>query len=188
MIIDAEKHTGPTLCDQNDNRITPLGAFLRTTRLDELPQFFNVLKGEMSIIGPRPEREFFIKKYNREFPNFEKRLAVKAGITGLAQVLGKYTTYPEDKLMFDLFYIKNYSILLDLKILLLTMRTMLLKSKSQGVEESQKVVFDQFSENKKDYKVLERNYQLKEITGRNKGKIKSHSYNEGIHLKSDVFR
>ena len=133
MIVDAEKMTGPVLATDKDPRITPVGRVLRSTRLDELPQLFNVLKGDMSIVGPRPERDYFIKEFTKEMPEFRYRTAVKAGITGLAQVLGKYTTTPEDKLKYDLMYIKNYSLLLDFKILIQTVKVIFIKESSQGV-------------------------------------------------------
>lgn len=135
MILNAEKHTGPVLATDKDPRITPLGSFLRSTRIDELPQLFNVLFGHMSIVGPRPERQFFIDQFKQYIPDFEYRLAVKAGITGLAQVLGKYTTTPEDKLRYDLLYIRNYSFLLDMRIMLQTIKIMFMKASSQGVAE-----------------------------------------------------
>lgn len=135
MVVDAEEMTGPVLATEKDSRITPMGAFLRATRIDELPQFFNVLAGDMSIIGPRPERRFFIEQFEKDIPEFSHRLAVKAGITGLAQVMGKYTTAPKDKLRFDLIYIRNYSFLLDLKIFFQTIRIMFMKAASKGVAE-----------------------------------------------------
>lgn len=134
MIVDAEKNTGPVLAKEKDSRIIPFGAFMRATRIDELPQLFNVLLGDMSIVGPRPERRYFIEKFKQDIPHFQYRVTVKAGITGLAQVLGKYTTSPKDKLTFDLFYIRNYSLLLDIKILFETIKTMLMKSSSQGLK------------------------------------------------------
>ncbi|MCX7748524.1 MAG: sugar transferase [Clostridia bacterium] len=135
MVVDAEKNTGPVLATDKDNRVTKIGSFLRSTRIDELPQFFNVLFGDMSIVGPRPERQFFIDQFVKDIPEFEYRLTVKAGITGLAQVLGKYTTLPEDKLRFDLFYIRNYSFLLDMKIIFQTVKIMFMKVSSQGIKE-----------------------------------------------------
>ncbi len=135
MVMNAEKLTGPVLATDKDPRITPLGGFLRATRIDELPQLFNVLFGHMSIVGPRPERQFFIDQFKQYIPDFEYRLAVKAGITGLAQVLGKYTTTPEDKLRYDLLYIRNYSFLLDLRIMLQTIKILFMKASSQGVSE-----------------------------------------------------
>lgn len=135
MIVNAEKKTGPVLAYDRDPRITPLGRFLRASRLDELPQLFNVLKGDMSIVGPRPERQHFINEFTKDIPHFKYRIMVKAGVTGLAQVLGKYTTSPEDKARFDLLYIRNYSLWLDLKIMLRTLKVVFLKDKSSGVKE-----------------------------------------------------
>lgn len=135
MIVNAEKKTGPVLAYDRDPRITPLGRFLRASRLDELPQLFNVLKGDMSIVGPRPERQHFINEFTKDIPHFKYRIMVKAGVTGLAQVLGKYTTSPEDKARFDLLYIRNYSLWLDLKIMLRTFKVVFLKDKSSGVKE-----------------------------------------------------
>lgn len=122
MIVDAEKETGAVWQMENDPRITKVGKFLRATRIDELPQLINVLKGEMSLIGPRPEREIFIQKFCESNPDFKYRVNVKPGITGLAQVLGKYNSTPDDKLRYDLLYIRNYSFLLDIKILFLTIK------------------------------------------------------------------
>src|SRR5699024_9240591 len=130
---DAEKYTGPVLAEDKDPRITSVGNFLRSTRLDEIPQLFNVLKGDMSIVGPRPEREYFIDMFTKTIPEFKYRTNVKAGITGLAQVLRKYTTTPEDKLRYDLLYIKKYSLLLDFKILVQTVKVIFMKESSQGV-------------------------------------------------------
>lgn len=132
MIVNAERHTGPVLATDKDPRITPLGAFMRSTRIDELPQLFNVLFGHMSVVGPRPERQYFIDQFKKYIPDFEYRLAVKAGVTGLAQVQGKYTTTPEDKLRYDLLYIRNYSFLLDLRIVMQTVKTVFMKASSQG--------------------------------------------------------
>lgn len=132
MVQDAEKKTGPVLAAEKDPRITPVGRILRYTRIDELPQLFNVLKGEMSFVGPRPERPFFVERYNREFPNYRYRHYEKPGITGLAQIAGKYTTSPEDKLRFDLYYISNYSLLLDLKIILQTIPIVFWQKSSAG--------------------------------------------------------
>ncbi|CCV65135.1 Exopolysaccharide biosynthesis polyprenyl glycosylphosphotransferase [Paracholeplasma brassicae] len=125
MIVDAEKHTGAVWQLENDPRVTKIGKLLRATRIDELPQLINVLKGEMSLIGPRPEREIFIQQFVQSIPDFKFRVNVKPGITGLAQVLGKYNSEPVDKLRFDLLYIRNYSFLLDIKILFLTVKAVL---------------------------------------------------------------
>jgi exopolysaccharide biosynthesis polyprenyl glycosylphosphotransferase len=123
MYQDAEKHTGPKWATENDPRITPIGRFLRKTRLDEIPQFVNVLRGEMSLVGPRPERAFFIEQLRKEIPWYVRRIKMKPGITGWAQVKHKYDASIEDvkqKVMYDLYYFENMSILLDLKIILRT--------------------------------------------------------------------
>lgn len=131
MSENAEENTGAVLASKNDSRITPVGKFFRMTRLDELLQVFNILKGDMSVVGPRPEREEFIEKYKKTLPEFEYRLKVKAGLTGYAQIMGKYSTSPKDKLMLDLFYIENYSFILDIKILFQTIVTILSPEKSE---------------------------------------------------------
>jgi exopolysaccharide biosynthesis polyprenyl glycosylphosphotransferase len=133
MVDNAEMNTGPVLAIERDARITKIGQFIRATRIDELPQLFNVIKGEMSLVGPRPEREFFIYKFNKELPHYAYRFMVKPGITGLAQVMGNYSTLPSDKLRYDLMYIKNYSPLLDLKILFQTIVVVLQREQSKGV-------------------------------------------------------
>ncbi|MGB9802293.1 sugar transferase [Desulfofundulus sp.] len=135
MIRDAEKQTGPVLAGEKDPRITPVGRILRATRLDELPQLFNVLKGDMSLVGPRPERPFFVKQFASEIPDYHYRHLVKPGLTGLAQVHGKYTTSAADKLRYDLYYIRNYSLLLDLKILLQTIPVILGGEAARGQSE-----------------------------------------------------
>lgn len=132
MVEGAEKLTGPVLAGQNDPRITKFGHFIRKTRIDELPQFLNVLKGDMSVVGPRPEREFFIKQFEQEHSSYTYRSTVKPGITGYAQIRGKYTTIVEDKLRFDLFYIRNYSFVLDIIIQFRTVIVLLDKTKSEG--------------------------------------------------------
>ncbi|MFA5478651.1 MAG: sugar transferase [Candidatus Muiribacteriota bacterium] len=120
MINEAESNTGPKLAEVNDIRITKTGKILRKFRIDELPQFINVLKGDMSIVGPRPEREIFVKKYYQKLPGYFLRTMVKPGITGLAQIFGGYYTRPEEKLKFDFLYINNYSLFLDIKIIFMT--------------------------------------------------------------------
>lgn len=136
MIVDAEKH-GARLAAQNDNRITPIGKIIRATRLDELPQLFNILKGDMSIVGPRPERPEIEEKYLKELPEFGLRLRVKAGLTGYAQVFGKYNTTPEDKLKLDLLYINQRSLLLDLKLILYTIKILFIPESTEGIAEGQ---------------------------------------------------
>lgn len=132
MITDAEKKGGFQLAADDDPRITPVGKFLRKVRMDEFPQLFNILKGEMSVVGPRPERPEFTELYKKEMPEFEFRLKVKAGLTGYAQVTGVYDTSPYDKLKMDMMYIENYSFRLDLQIILMTIKTMLFPSKSNA--------------------------------------------------------
>ncbi|EGW38475.1 sugar transferase [Desulfosporosinus sp. OT] len=133
MVDNAEQKTGPVLAVEKDPRITRFGAFLRATRLDELPQLINVIKGDMSIVGPRPERQFFVDQYRESIPYYSYRMAVKPGITGLAQVKGKYTTTPEDKLRFDIMYIRNYSLGLDFSILFQTVRVVFQRERAVGL-------------------------------------------------------
>ncbi|WP_459904729.1 sugar transferase [Enterococcus thailandicus] len=135
MSATAESKSGPVLAKSNDARVTPVGKFIRAVRFDELPQIFNVLKGDMSIVGPRPERPFFVDQFNEENPYYYLRHNVRAGITGYAQVYGKYVSDYNSKLRFDLLYIKKYSLLLDLKILLQTIKILFDKMSSQGVDE-----------------------------------------------------
>lgn len=133
MIESAEKDGVARLAQKNDSRITPIGKFIRRTRIDELPQLFNVLKGEMSFVGPRPERPEIIKQYIEAMPEFAYRTKVKAGITGYAQIYGKYNTLPYDKLKLDLFYIENFSVWLDLKLVILTVKTLFTFDSTEGV-------------------------------------------------------
>ncbi len=137
MKVDAEKDGKARLASKNDSRITPIGKFIRATRIDELPQLLNILKGDMSFIGPRPERPEIIEQYMEEMPEFMFRMKVKAGLAGYAQVYGKYNTTPYDKLKLDLAYIENYSIWLDLKLLLLTLKVVLKPESTEGVDQSQ---------------------------------------------------
>ena len=121
MHSNAEKD-GVQWAQRNDSRVTKVGRVLRKTRIDELPQFINILKGEMSIVGPRPERPHFITEFSRELPKFNERLVVKPGLTGWSQINGGYDLSPAEKLEKDLFYIENQSILLDMKIILKTIK------------------------------------------------------------------
>lgn len=134
MKVDAEKYSGPVIAGEDDPRITPLGRFLRKLRLDELPQFWNVLKGDMSIVGPRPERKFFCDQFAAKMPLYPERHNVKPGITGLAQVQGKYNTTAHDKLVFDLMYIQHYSLMKDIAIIVQTGKVMCTKSATEGVD------------------------------------------------------
>jgi lipopolysaccharide/colanic/teichoic acid biosynthesis glycosyltransferase len=120
------------LAQENDPRITSLGRFLRAVRLDELPQIWNVLIGDMSIVGPRPERPFFVEQFQKELPEYAYRHNVKPGITGMAQVYGKYNTIPFDKLAYDLMYIQHCNILTDLSIIIQTVRVLFTKSATEG--------------------------------------------------------
>lgn len=128
MYNDAEKHTGPVWASKDDPRITPVGFWLRKLRLDEIPQFFNVIKGDMSLVGPRPERPFFVEEFKKNIPLYSRRMRVKPGITGWAQVKWKYDSNIEDvreKTKYDLFYVENMSLSMDLKILINTLITIL---------------------------------------------------------------
>lgn len=125
MIEGAEAESGPVLATEKDSRITPIGHFLRRYRIDELPQLINILKGEMSFVGPRPERPFFVKEFEKTVPGYAERFRVKPGVTGLAQVSGTYATTPQTKLKYDLIYIYHQSIFLDVKILLHTLKVVL---------------------------------------------------------------
>lgn len=137
MVVDAEKDGEAVLAKEHDDRITPVGRVIRATRLDELPQLLHVLKGDMSLVGPRPERPEIIAEYEKEMPEFEFRTRVKAGVTGFAQIYGKYNTVPYDKLKLDLFYIENYSLWMDIKLILMTVKTVLKKDSTEGVEQGQ---------------------------------------------------
>lgn len=148
MIANAEQAGTPQLASEHDPRITPVGRFLRRTRLDELPQLFNILKGEMSVVGPRPERPELTELYKQEMPEFEYRLKVKAGLTGYAQVTGVYDTSPYDKLKMDLMYIEDYSFRKDLQIILMTIKIMLFPPESN--ESSDEGVFTETDERKDD--------------------------------------
>lgn len=134
MRQDAEAKSGPVLAKEGDSRITKVGRFIRATRIDELPQLFNVLKGEMSIVGPRPERPFFVEQFIKEKPEYAYRHNVKPGITGLAQIAGKYNTTAYDKLIYDLIYIQEVSIKTDLIIMLQTLKVLITKESTEGVK------------------------------------------------------
>ena len=137
MTMDAEKDGIARLACIDDNRITPIGAIIRKIRFDELPQLFNILKGDMSIVGPRPERPEIAEQYEKEMPEFHYRLRVKAGLTGYAQIFGKYNTTPYDKLKLDLHYIQNYSFMLDIKLIIQTVKILFMKDSTEGVAQNQ---------------------------------------------------
>ncbi len=138
MIPDAEKLTGPKFAEKDDPRITKVGKILRACRLDELPQLLNILKGDMSLVGPRPERPVFVEEFEKEIDDYDYRFAVKAGLTSLSHVYGRYSTYIHDRTYYDLFYITNYSFFLDLRIILLTSKTMFMKSAAEGEDDFKK--------------------------------------------------
>ena len=137
MRVDAEKDGKARLASANDDRITPVGHFIRKVRIDELPQLINILKGDMSIVGPRPERPEIAAEYEKELPEFSLRLQAKAGLTGYAQVYGKYNTTPYDKLQMDLMYIANPSFWEDLRIIFATIKILFLPESTEGVAEGQ---------------------------------------------------
>lgn len=137
MVVDSERH-GARLAKAHDDRITPVGKVIRRLHFDELPQLFNILKGDMAFVGPRPERKEITEEYTKEIPEFPFRLKVKAGLTGYAQVYGQYNTVPYDKLKLDLTYITNYSVWLDIKLIILTVKILFQKEKSEGVDDAQK--------------------------------------------------
>ena len=134
MIVDAEKYAGAVLATEDDPRITKVGKFIRATRLDEIPQILNILKGDMSVVGPRPERKVIADEYCKDIPEFDYRLKVRGGLTGYAQIYGKYNTSPYDKLRLDMMYIENYSLMLDIKLIILTLRIIFSKDSTEGID------------------------------------------------------
>lgn len=139
MIVDAEKEGISIPAVGKDPRITKVGNIIRATRVDELPQILNILKGEMSIVGPRPERIEHVEKYSKDIPEFVYRNKVKGGLTGYAQIYGKYNTSAYDKVRLDLMYIENYSLLLDIKLIFLTLQIMLKKESTEGFDMAEKL-------------------------------------------------
>ena len=138
MRVDAEKDGVARLSTgDNDDRITKVGRVIRKVRIDELPQILNIIRGEMTLVGPRPERPAIAADYEKEFPEFHLRLQAKAGLTGYAQVYGKYNTTPYDKLVMDLMYIANPSIIEDLRIMMATIKILFLPESTEGVSEGQ---------------------------------------------------
>jgi len=120
MKKEAERTTGPIWSTKEDRRIIKVGRFLRATAIDELPQLINILKGDMSFVGPRPEREHFVNKFTKEIPGYQRRFCIRPGLTGMAQVYGKHDSLPEKKLKYDLEYIDRQSVPLDLKLIFLS--------------------------------------------------------------------
>ena len=136
MIVDAEKG-GARLAGEHDDRITPVGRIIRAIRFDELPQLFNILRGDMSIVGPRPERPEIAEQYRKELPAFDLRLQVKAGLTGYAQIYGRYNTEPQDKLKMDLMYINHANLAEDIKLVFATVRILFMRESTSGVADGQ---------------------------------------------------
>jgi lipopolysaccharide/colanic/teichoic acid biosynthesis glycosyltransferase len=137
MRVDAEKDGVARLASANDNRITPVGKLIRKIRFDELPQLFNILRGDMTIVGPRPERPEIAEQYEKEIPSFGLRLQVKAGLTGYAQVYGRYNTEPYEKLKMDLIYINNMSLGEDIRLMFATIKILFLPESTEGIAEGQ---------------------------------------------------
>ena len=153
MIVNAEAAGISIPATGEDPRITKVGKVIRAMRIDELPQLLNILKGDMSIVGPRPERVEHVEEYTRQIPEFKYRLKVKGGLTGYAQIYGKYNTSAYDKLRMDLMYIENYSIFLDIKLILTTIRIMFQKESTEGFEkqkENEKLIEELIEKTKKD--------------------------------------
>ena len=136
MIMNAEDNTGVVFAKVDDNRITSVGKVIRKFRIDELPQMLNILKGEMSFVGPRPERIEIYDEITKTMPEFDYRLCVKAGLTGYAQIYGKYNTTLRDKLLLDLYYIEKYSLVEDIKLLILTLKVIFKPDASEGIKEN----------------------------------------------------
>jgi len=147
MVIDAEKDGIARLASQDDYRITSVGKFIRKIRFDELPQLFNVIKGDMSIVGPRPERPVIAEQYVEMMPEFDFRTKVKAGITGYAQIMGKYNTTPYDKLKLDMIYIENFSFVMDFKLILMTIKVLFMPESTEGLENDEILPGEEFYAN-----------------------------------------
>lgn len=157
MTVNSEKN-GARLAAQGDSRVTPVGRVIRKIHFDELPQLFNIIRGDMSIVGPRPERPEIAAQYEKEIPEFSYRLKMKAGLTGYAQVYGKYNTKPYDKLKLDLTYIENYSLWLDFQLVAATVKVIFQKENTEGVSESQQTALSG-TETAADKKQLEKEVQ-----------------------------
>ena len=138
MCVGAEKKGSGVYSGKNDARVTRVGKIIRATSIDELPQLIDILIGNMSLVGPRPERVEHVEKYTEDLAEFEYRLKVRGGLTGYAQIYGKYNTSPYDKLQLDLIYIQNYSIFLDIKLILMTIKIMFMKESTEGFTEEQR--------------------------------------------------
>ena len=143
MTVNAEKDGVARLAGENDSRITKVGRFIRACRIDELPQLLNIIKGEMSIVGPRPERPEIARQYEETLPEFALRLQVKAGLTGRAQVCGRYNTEPYHKLQMDLMYINEMSVVQDLQLIMATIKILFIKDSTQGIAQGQQTAMNQ---------------------------------------------
>ncbi|MEG0692459.1 MAG: sugar transferase [Oscillospiraceae bacterium] len=141
MVVDADKKEGYHPATDKDDRITPIGNILRKLRIDELPQLFNILIGDMSIVGPRPERIEHVEMYTNDLPEFKYRLRAKAGLTGLAQIAGKYNTSPKDKLILDLMYIEKYSVWMDIMLMFQTVSVFFKSDSTEGFSDEKMVDF-----------------------------------------------
>lgn len=172
MVADAEKD-GAAFAGENDSRITRSGKILRSLRLDELPQLINILRGDMSIVGPRPERPIFADEFCKNIPEYDLRYLVKAGLTGYAQVYGKYNTRVEDKILMDIVYELNYSLLLDLKLIILTLKTMFSSEATEGVKDNEDALSSEKHEEKR------RQMSLSMISSDNAEKIAKHRKCDG---------
>ena len=149
MRVDAEKDGVARLASENDDRITPIGKFIRATRIDELPQLINILRGDMSIVGPRPERPEIAEQYIKQMPEFSLRLQVKAGLTGMAQVYGRYNTEPYSKLQMDLMYVNEMSLRTDIRLILATIKILFMRESTQGIQNGQTTAADGYADNRK---------------------------------------
>ena len=172
MVADAEKD-GAAFAGENDSRITRSGKILRSLRLDELPQLINILCGDMSIVGPRPERPVFADEFCKNIPEYDLRYLVKAGLTGYAQVYGKYNTRVEDKILMDIVYELNYSLLLDLKLIILNLKTMFSSEATEGVKDNEDALSSEKHEEKR------RQVSLSMISSDNAAKIAEHRKCDG---------
>lgn len=152
MIVDAEKDGRPHPAGEEDDRITRVGKVIRATRIDELPQLVNILTGDMSIVGPRPERVEHVEKYSEDIPEFVFRTKVKGGLTGYAQVYGKYNTSALDKLKMDMIYIENYSLLLDIQIIFETVRVIFQKDSTEGFSAQQQEEMMRYEEEREHFR------------------------------------
>ena len=135
MVVNAESRTGAVLAGKDDDRITKVGRFIRSTRIDELPQLWNILMGDMSLVGPRPERPEFYRTICEEYPEFEYRLKIKAGLTGYAQLYGRYNTTFAEKARLDMYYIQHASLLWDLQLIFYTLKIIFFRESAEGVQD-----------------------------------------------------